>query len=183
MEERERQEIVRMLEDGADALRAAVDGIGNAEAALRPALGGWSVLDCLEHVVVTERALFAGVRNATPADGPQHNPVREAKIRDRTLDRSRIIAAPDIVVPAGRFGSVSDALAQFEQARVETLAWVEKFEGDPRSWLTTHPMVRGPVNCYEMFLMIAPHPQRHAEQIAVIRAMLASQSSIGFSSG
>lgn len=173
----ERTEILRMLAEGRSELRAAVDGVTEAEAAKRPAAGGWSVLDCIEHLAVTERELLTGVQTAVPAAERQHNPVREAKILDRALDRTRFIAAPDVVLPASRFHSVDAALAAFEGARVETVRFVEGFEGDPRSWLTTHPMVRGPVNCYEMFLMIALHPKRHAQQIIQTRAIEAARAS------
>jgi hypothetical protein len=170
----ERKEILRMLADGFIDLRAALDRVTEAEALERPAGGGWSVLDCLEHLAITERELLTGAQVAVPATERQHNPVREAKILDRALDRARFIAAPDVVLPASRFHSVDEALAAFESVRAETVRFVEEFEGDPRSWLTTHPMVRGPVNCFEMFLMIALHPKRHAQQILVTRAMAAA---------
>jgi len=169
MKDRERTEILHLLTEGADALRASVAGIGESEASRTPGNGQWSVLDCLEHVAVTERALFAGVRKATLADTPQYNPERETKIRNRALDRTRFIAAPEVVAPSGSVQTVGGALAQFEIARAETIRFVEEFEGDPRAWLTTHPLVRSPVNCWEMLLMIALHPKRHAEQIVHIR--------------
>jgi hypothetical protein len=146
-------------------------GISDSEASRRPIEGEWSVLECMEHIVVSERALLACLHSATPADGPQHNPVREAKIMDRGLDRSRVVAAPEIVVPAGTIESVSGAWATFEAARGETIQWIDQFEGDLRSWVTNHPMVRTPVNCYEMFLMIALHSKRHAQQIAGMRLL------------
>jgi hypothetical protein len=171
LDEQDRKEILRMLAEGARDLRQAVDGVTDVEAAQRPVSGGWSVLDCLEHLAITEQELLRGAQIAVPAAERQYNPVREAKILDRALDRARVIAAPDIVIPAGKFTSASEAFAAFERVRAETVRFVEEFEGDPRSWLTTHPLVRGPVNCYEMFLMIALHPKRHAQQVAQTRAM------------
>jgi hypothetical protein len=173
MGELDRKEILRMLAEGSSDLSAAMDGITESEAAQRPVSGGWSVLDCLEHLAVTERELLRGAQSAVPAAERQYNPVRESKILDRALDRTRFIAAPDIVIPASKFKSVSEAFAAFESVRAQTVRFVEEFEGDPRSWLTTHPLVRGPVNCHEMFLMIALHPKRHAQQITQTRAMTA----------
>jgi hypothetical protein len=175
LDELDRKEILRLLAEGSCALRLAVGGISEVDASQRPEAGGWSVLDCLEHLAITERELLTGAQSATPAAERQHNPVREAKILDRALDRTRFIAAPEIVIPAGRFNSTSEALARFEGVRAETTRFVESFEGDPRSWLTTHPMVRGPVNCYEMFLMIALHPKRHAQQITLVLAERSSE--------
>lgn len=171
MDENERRQMLQLLSEGTQAIHASASGIDEAEAKLRPATG-WSVLDCLEHVAVTERALFNGIRNATKAETPHPNPEREAKIWNRALDRARFIAAPDIVVPHGNFTSAAQALLNFATARGETVQWVETFADDPHAWITTHPMVRSPVNCWEMLLMIALHPKRHAEQIAHIRAAL-----------
>lgn len=170
MGEQERQEMLRLLSEGTEELTASATGIEEAEAGRRPAGGGWSVLDCLEHVAVTEEALLARIRNATRAPEPQPNPGREAKIRSRALDRSRFIAAPDLVLPGGRFAQAGQALGQFLSARAETVQWVETFAEDPRSWVTTHPLVRSPVNCWEMLLMIALHPKRHAKQIRDLRS-------------
>ncbi len=179
MDEVERKEILRILDQGFGDLRGAIDGVTEADASQRPVAGGWSVLDCLEHLAVTEQELLRGVQIAVPVAERQHNPVREAKILDRALDRARIIAAPEIVIPAGKFKSAGEAFAAFEAVRAETVKFVEEFEGDPRSWLTTHPMVRGPVNCYEMFLMIALHPKRHGQQIALTRALAAADRDRG----
>lgn len=172
MDETERQHMFNLLAEGTQAIHAAASGLDDSQAKLRPAPNAWSILDCLEHVAVTERALFAGIRNAAKAPAPQPNPEREAKIWDRALNRAHFIAAPDIVIPQGSFTTPTQALLHFATARAETVRWVETFADDPRAWLTTHPMVRGPVNCWEMLLMIALHPKRHAEQIAQIRAGL-----------
>ena len=74
--------------------------------------------------------------------------------------------------PAGRYGSLQEAFAAFEAARTEVVGFVEEFDDDPRSWVTDHPMIAGPVNCYEILLLIAAHPGRHAGQIVEIREKL-----------
>jgi hypothetical protein len=38
--------------------------------------------------------------------------------------------------------------------------------------LTDHPLIPGPVTCYETLLLIAAHPGRHAKQIEGIRREL-----------
>jgi hypothetical protein len=64
---------------------------------------------------------------------------------------------------------VDKALADFDATRAETVRFVEKFEDDPRRWLTDHPVIPGPVNLVEILLTMAVHPARHAKQIAEIR--------------
>jgi|HubBroStandDraft_6_1064221.scaffolds.fasta_scaffold17819_5 hypothetical protein len=51
------------------------------------------------------------------------------------------------------------------------MQFVDEFSGELRCWLTKHPLITRPVNCYEMLLM-ALHPRRHAHQIVGIREHL-----------
>jgi len=62
-------------------------------------------------------------------------------------------------------------LQGFLAARERTIRFVENCNEDLRAQSTTHPIL-GTVNCYEVLLMIAVHPHRHAKQIAEIKAAL-----------
>lgn len=174
MHEDERRQILTMLHEGGEALRVSVADLDEQTARQKPAPDRWSVLECVEHVAITEEALYGLVQQATPAGEPLHNPGREAKLLQLALDRKRTIPAPASVWPDGRARGVDKAMRRFDVARGLTVRWVEEFAGDPRAHLTTHPLIKGPVNCYEMMLMIALHPKRHAEQIREIRSTLAA---------
>jgi hypothetical protein len=52
------------------------------------------------------------------------------------------------------------------------MQFVEEFSGELRCWLTRHPLIMSPVNCYEMLLPMALHPRRHSLQIVEIREHL-----------
>ena len=72
-----------------------------------------------------------------------------------------------------------EALAGFDRARSETLHWLEQFTVDLRGWGTDHPLIPSPVNCYEILLLIAAHPGRHARQVREIRKDLESETASG----
>jgi hypothetical protein len=74
-------------------------------------------------------------------------------------------------IPTGKYGTIDQAARAFVLSREKTLRFVQSCAGDLRSMVTTHPLV-GQANCYEILLMMAAHPRRHAEQIAEIRASL-----------
>ena len=99
----------------------------------------------------------------------------EAKLQDLAMNRQRRIEAPDIVLPRGGHQSLEMAMDGFESVRRETVRFVEEFSGVFRSWLTVHPLITRLLNCYEMLLLMALHPARHAMQIAEIRATLAGR--------
>lgn len=174
MHEDERRHILNMLHEGGEELRMSVAGLDSDTVQRKPSPDRWSVLDCLEHIAIVEEAMYALVQQAVPADQPCPNPAREAKILAYGLDRARIIAAPQEVYPTGLMPAMKKSMMRFDRARGLTVRWVEEFAGDPRAFITTHPLIKGPVNCYEMMLMIALHPKRHAAQIREIRGTFAA---------
>jgi DinB superfamily len=165
MRDPEGHEILHLLDVGRDALAVALEGVDEDLAKRRPEPERWSVLECVEHLAVAEELMLAGLHVAEPSDQSHENKKREAKILNFGLDRLRRIECPEAALPAGRSRTLREAVAQFEAVRTRTVRYVEEFSGDPRSRLTTHPLVYTPVNCYEMLLMIALHPARHAKQI------------------
>ncbi len=176
----ERQEMLESLERSREALLQAVQGVTEEQAARTPAAGRWSILQCVEHVAVVEDYLLGQVVNAHQAEAPLLNEKREALIRARAADRERRVPAPELARPVGRFATLAEATQGFLQVRARTIEFVESSSSDLRCQVTSHPIL-GTVNCYENLLMIAAHPQRHAGQIAEIRAALwvAARSRIG----
>ena len=170
MSDGELQEILRILKEGADALAEALKDVDEARAGNRPRPESWSPLECVEHLTLTERALLSRLREARPSDSSHEDRAREAKFQDLALNRSRRIEAPEPVVPKSREKNLAQAVEEFNATRKETVRFVEEFPGDLRWWLTTHPLITRPVNCYEMLLLIAMHPRRHALQIEEARA-------------
>jgi len=172
MRDPEKQQILHTLKTGHDALREAVAGVGEQLAIRKPGPGRWSILECVEHLAVSEQFLLSRLASASLADHSHENRMREAVIADRGLDRTRPVESPEAGQPRNRYGSLCEALAAFDAARAGTVRFVEGFSGNLRSWITDHPLVAGPVNCYEMLLIISIHPVRHAKQIADIRTLL-----------
>jgi hypothetical protein len=162
------------LQDGHEALKAAAAGIDEALAAMRPSPAQWSILECVEHVVVSEQLMVTRLRAAAESVAPVGSADREAALFARGRDRTRPAQAPPAARPIGRFGSLLEALAAFDAVRQETLEWLERFDGDLRAWATEHPAVPGGVNCHEVLTLIAVHPARHAAQIDAIKAALNS---------
>lgn len=172
MEQAEKLEILGVLKSGRDALGRALEGVDDNLAHRKPSSGGWSILDCVEHMIESERYLLLRLQAATLTDQPFEKSRREAKIAALAADRNRRIEAPEPVHPRGRFENLHDALSAFDATRAGVIRWVESCAGDPRRMLTDHPLIEGPVTCSETLIMIAAHPARHAKQISEIREQL-----------
>ena len=172
MDETERSGFLRELQAGREALDAAVAGVDETLARRKPSHEAWSILECVEHMIESERYLLSRLRAAATVERPFEKSRREAKIARLAADRTRRIEAPEQAHPQGRFESLAEAMQAFDTTRAEVMQWVEDCTGDPRRMLTDHPLIAGPVTCAETLVMMAAHPARHAKQIEEIKASL-----------
>lgn len=171
MDTTERAALLARLESGKKAILDALDGIADEVAKRLPAEGKWSILECVEHLAVSEEFMFAQILNAVPSETPAVNRERESGILTRGADRAKAFQSPEAMQPKGRFPTISEALQHFLAAHERTARFVEKHHGDLRSQITLHPMF-GRINCYENLLLIAVHPLRHAKQIEQCKAVV-----------
>jgi hypothetical protein len=171
MESQDQDKILAELQTGRKVLLAVLNGVTEDAAARIPSAGKWSVLECVEHVAASEDYLFSQIILSRPSDEPLLNKSREALILTRGLDRTIPVPSPEVGKPAGRFATLSEAVQRFLESRERTIRFVEDCVEDLRSKRTTHPLA-GTVNCYEMLLIMAVHPHRHAKQIEEIKAAL-----------
>jgi len=171
MNPHEKQKLLSDLEQGRKGLLDALTDVSEDLAARAPAPGRWSVLECVEHLAVSEDYLFGQIMASHVSETPMVNEKREAMIAVVGLDRNRKMQSPDVGMPSGRFSTLAAALSHFQATRERTVHFVNASHEDLRSKITSHPII-GTVNCYEMLLMIAAHPFRHAKQIEEIKAAL-----------
>ena len=171
MEAHEKEEILAGLENGRKALLDVLSGLTEEVAARSPAPGKWSVLECVEHVAISEDYLFSQITASRYSHTATANKDREARILSRGMDRTRPGQSPEVVRPTRRFSTLREAVQHFLASRERTIGFVENCGEDLRSRLTSHPIV-GTVNCYETLLMMAVHPRRHSKQIEEIKTAL-----------
>ena len=157
------------LESGRRVLLDTLNGVTEDVAARTPP-GKWSILECVEHLAVSEDYLFSQIGASHSSPVPVVNEKRENLIVARGMDRTKPVSSPEVGRPAGRFSTLAEAVRSFLATRERTLRFVENCGEDLRSKLTTHPII-GSVNCYETLLMIAVHPKRHAEQIKELKKL------------
>lgn len=168
MDAQEKRQLLDALENGREALLDAVVGLSEDAAAQAPGPGRWSVRECVEHVVLAEQYMFGQIVASRPSETPVGSPERETGIRRGGADRARPLEAPAAARPNGRFPTLAEALHAFIASHDQAIRYVHALEEDPRSNAAHHPLI-GAVNCYEMLLIIAVHPRRHAAQIHEIR--------------
>jgi len=183
MNETERATILKLMNEGSQALEEALRGVSEAEASARNAAGGWTIAQIVEHVAVSEELMFWGITQKfrelpeAPSD-----PDKERKILGIALDRSRKLSAPAVARPTDRFGSLAEAVKSFRECRARTVGYIERTSDDLRRRTVLHPLA-GVITGYECLLILAHHPARHAAQIRERRSLeLGAKTALDFSS-
>jgi uncharacterized damage-inducible protein DinB len=169
----DRLEILSNLKSGRAVLAEVLANVSEDAARRSPGEGRWSVLECVEHVAIAEEYLFNQISNAKRSEVPMINIAREAAILERGANRKRRVESPAEARPCNRFSTLEEAFGHFEATRKKTIQFVEDCLDDPRSMLAHHPII-GTANNYEMLLMMALHPHRHAGQIREILSAVAT---------
>jgi hypothetical protein len=130
------------------------------------ATAGWSVLECIEHVILVEQRYFSWME-AGSAGAPPRDSDRELRLFAIARSRLEPREAPDALRPHGCFSSCGEAVAEFEAVRNRTIRFVEE-RGDALYAIgATHPYF-GELNGAELVQLIDGHTRRHADQIREI---------------
>ena len=135
-------------------------------ARVRPAEGSWSVLEVVEHIVLSDRGMLQRYRDAGENTHPL-NLDAERFIETVGRDLSNRRQAPPHVHPTGRFGSLAEALQEYRRTRAEIVRLIESSDQDFRTKLVLHPLME--MDGYQLFLLIAAHSERHTRQIEAVK--------------
>src|ERR1700722_8582247 len=130
MPDAERISLLAALNKGRGALTHAVEGVDEDLAARKPAIGAWSILECVNHLVESELYLLSRLHIAQQSDEWSADYEREARIAARAANRARKIPAPPESQPRNRYTTLHEALAAFDATRAETIQFLEAFDGD-----------------------------------------------------
>ena len=171
MDATDRQQILKLLAESREALLSAAANVSEEKARVRPAPDQWSVLDCVEHVAITEHFMFTSIATKLAPAPPSGDRGREELFLREVANRSRKISAPDRAHPTGRFPTLAAALEQFNQSRARSIDFVENCDKDLRAHTAPHPLF-GPITGQEYLIILALHPARHAVQIRELRSTL-----------
>jgi len=145
--------------------------MAEAQTKTRPAQDRWSVLECVEHVVIVEEKNLAKLAEAERLESPRIDKQKEGEIIAQIPDRTTRYIAPEAGRPTGRFVSLAQALEQFNAIRSKSVRFAEDRQADLYRIAVEHARL-GTVNGAEMLLIIAGHARRHADQIREIQTAL-----------
>lgn len=154
-------------------LEKSLSGLTSEQLNFKPAADRWSINECLEHIVLTEKMLFDDAKKTMEAPAsPKRR--KDVKVSDEDIikgmsDRSHKVKAPEALTGKGKYSSASQALEELEHSRELVFNYLNTRPiTDLRNHISDSPF--GPTDGYHAFLYIAGHMARHTGQIEEIKA-------------
>lgn len=161
----EKQALQARLDEGRMLWLGALKDVSEEDARFSPGEGQWNILQVAEHVATAERQMLTMWNKlAAPGFAPRE---KDHGIVAAQGDRNQKRTAPERSAPNGRFTSLKDAEAAFLANREATMTALAEAEG-LRDKIVDHPLA-GIVDGYQLFLILALHPQRHVYQVEEIK--------------
>ena len=164
-------DVIAALEAGRQDVLAAINGLSDVQAAMRPAENRWSVLECIEHLVIVEARFQGWIDAGKKLETAHPDPEKEASLTARVTDRTMKAEAPEAVRPTGRFTTLDAGRGAFNDARDRSVRMARERGGELYAVGAAHPRF-GPMNGIEVLYLMAGHARRHAAQIRENRATL-----------
>jgi len=170
----ERAKAIKLLKDSLAETLDALEKLSDAQLKFKSAPDRWSVLECAEHIMLSETLLFDAVKRAADT---KPNPDWEAKTKGKTeflekvmVDRKGKAQAPETIVPSGKL-SREQVIQKLKEARATTLKFAEQTQVPLKEHTFDHPSpVFGTLNAYQWLIYIPLHNVRHNLQIAEVKA-------------
>ena len=163
----ERERLVAHLEMTESWLADEVSKLSPAQLRFRPAAGGWSVMEVVEHLTIAEPIYWQQLRDAVnepPND--KKGQVTDTDILWYGIDRTQRQKTEAAKEPPRRLQDVRAGLEAFHKLHAEMLAYARTSDDDLRGRF----MPKEGVDAYQWLLGISTHAQRHIMQIREIKA-------------
>ena len=181
METQERQYVVEHLGASEARLLQLTEGLTTEQWRFQAEPGRWSIAQNVEHVILVEKAIGAGVRQAlaSPAE-PEKMAVtrpKDAHAKGAGNAAGRKIEAMPQLCPTGRWSEAPEPgpnaepelRAELRKVRAQSLAFAQQTESNLREHFFVHQAL-GDLDCYQWLIIQSQHGERHAKQIEAVKA-------------
>jgi hypothetical protein len=166
----ERSLLMAELDRSSRVVLASLEGVGAAQWRFKPGADRWSVAECAEHIVTADQAMASLASGPLLQMAPPPNAVKrsdEAVLKAAT-DRGTKVKTADFLEPKGRYADKAAVIAAFQKTRARIVEYVKSTQDDLRAHGLQTPA--GYVDGYQFLLSLAAHGERHAQQIAEVKA-------------
>lgn len=164
---------LKYYEETFQNLASSIKGLSTAQLHYRASEDTWSVSQCAEHIVVTEKMIFDMVKGYMdkPANPEQKSErsLTDEQIMAMVIDRSEKFKAPEALQTDGKYNQADEALAELKNQRQDILNLLKNTPIEElRNRINESPS--GKADVYQTLLFLAGHTARHTLQIDEIKA-------------
>ena len=150
----------------------ATNGLTDEQLNFKASPEKWSILECLEHIVITEPMLFEYEKEALskPATPEKRSELKfsDDDIMTMVLNRTHKAKAGAEMTPSGKYKDVQSALNDLQAQRKLILTYLEDYSMDDlRNRILEGPF--GAVDAYQFMLFIPGHAARHTLQMQEVK--------------
>ncbi len=165
----ERQRLVAHLEMTNGWLKSEVAGLSREQLAFRPSPEAWSISEVVEHLAIAEPQYWKQLQDGlTKPRAEEKGAATDEQMLWSGIDRTNRQKTGEARVPKGQFASVKEALDSWSKLRDTMLDFAKTTDASLRD----HDLGPKTLDCYQWFVMISSHSQRHILQIREIKAAL-----------
>ena len=166
----ERSLLLAQLDQSSRTVLASLEGVSDAQWKFKPGADRWSVAECAEHIVTADQAMFAfgsqQLLKMTPPPNAEKRP--DEAVLKTTTDRSTKVKTAEFLEPKGRYADKAAVIDAFQKTRAKIVEYVKTTQDDLRGHGFQGPA--GYVDAYQFLLTLSAHGERHALQIAEVKA-------------
>jgi hypothetical protein len=166
----ERDQLLAQLEKSSKTFLASLDGVSEGQWNYKPAADRWSIAECAEHVVTADQMMFVfASQQLVKMPAPDKTERRsDDAVTASAKDRSKKVKTAEFLEPKGRYHSRAEVIAAFQESRAKVVEYVKTTQDDLRG----HGIqaVSGYTDGYQFLLSLSAHAERHAQQIAEVKA-------------
>jgi hypothetical protein len=162
----ERDFALHQLAESRDAWLGLLCRLSDTQLDYSPGTDRWSAARNLEHVTIVEKRSLPLIETAlNQVPGPSRRsgyPGSHEGLIKLLRDRSHPRRGPSALQPSGRWKR-EELVAEFEAARKRTCEVLANTAADLHGRLSPH-LLFGELDCYQWFLFLAAHSDRHRLQ-------------------
>ena len=169
----EREFVVGHLRQNRERLLVAVDALTPEQCEYHTAPDCWSVVDCVEHIIVVENLIGKRI-DLLLSQPPEPEKRAEVTGKEETLlravvDRSNRVKGPDFVMPQRRWPEFDELVGEFKATRGRTIEMAATTQAELRDHFFHHFVFKD-LDCYQWLLFLSLHCERHVLQIEEVKA-------------
>ena len=154
------------------AVSDAIKGLNSAQLDYKPAADRWSVKECVYHIAIAEKNLWAMLEASMKAPATPERK-KEVKVTDEQVikmigDRTnKVKTFPSFEPQNTGYKTLDEAMNDFKTTRGSHIKYIKATSEDLRNHFVQMPF--GLLDCYQLCLMIAAHTDRHTRQLNEVK--------------